>query len=547
MTRYSFDDFCLDDASRAQSRAGSPIALTPRVFDTLRHLLLRGGELVEKNELMQVVWPARVVEENNLNQAISALRRALGERRGEQRYILTVPGRGYRFVATVHATVAGQSSSSATSLRSLAVLPFKLLSAAQDNALQIGMADTLITRLSGLGELVVRPLSAVSRFNAEHDNPLEVGRRLGVDAVLEGTIQLVAARVRISLRLLNVLEGRPQWAEIFDTQGDDLFALQDAVAEKAIAALALRLTYDQRLRLTRRYTEHPEAWRCYALARFFVEQRSPSALAQAIQHFTQVLTFDPGYVLALAGLSDAYTIQGVMGARPPHEVGPLARQAALHALAIDVRLPAAHYALGHALVQYDRDRAGAEMAYRRALELDPNCTDAHHRYAIQLMTSGRPEEAFKQIQCARELDPTSLPIHVTEGFLYYWDRQFQRAITHLRGTLEREPHFWMAHYWLAQVLGCNGEHAAAMSSARCAMTCWGRTALCGWSRGRTRWPAGAARRLLNGTPCWSVRAITMFRPTTLPRFTPAWATPTWFSRGWVAPSESVRGTWTRWV
>ena len=465
MTRYAFDDFCLDDATRLLCRGGVPIALTPRVFDTLLHLLARRGELVDKNELMQAVWPARVVEENNLNQAVSALRRVLGEPRGGHRYILTVPGRGYRFVASVQVDSAGDPASSRP-LRTMAVLPFRLLQPAQDDALQTGMADTLITRLGSLGELVVRPLSAVSRFSGQHHDPLDVGRRLGVDAILEGTIQQADGRVRVSMRLLNVAEGRQQWAEMFDTEAGDLFALQDAVAGKAVAALALRLTYDQRIALTRRYTDNPAAWRCHALARFFVEQRSPSALERAADCFQQALALDPGYALAYAGLSDVYTIQGVMGARPPQEVGPLAREAALQSLAIDERLPMAHYALGHALVQYDRDRVGAEVAYRRALEIDPNCANAHHRCAILLMTSGRAQEAFVEIGRARELDPTSLPVDVTEGFLYYWDRQYSRAIQHLRGVLEREPHFWMAHYWLAQALGIEGNCVDAAASAK---------------------------------------------------------------------------------
>ncbi|EIL98837.1 winged helix-turn-helix domain-containing protein [Rhodanobacter thiooxydans] len=466
MARYAFGDFCLDDATHALSRDGTPVALTPRVFDTLLHLLARSGELIDKDELMQAVWPSRVVEENNLNQAISALRRALGETRGEHRYILTVPGRGYRFVAPVRVASSTDPALAAKPLRTLAVLPFRLLQPVADEVLQTGVADTLITRFSGLGELVVRPLSAVYRFSGAQRDPLEIGRRLGVDAVLDGTIQQAASRVRISLRLLNVAEGRQQWAEIFDTQAHDPFALQDAVAEKAAAALALRLTYDERIRLTRRYTDDPDAWRCYARARFLVEQRSPSGLKQAIACFRQALTLDPGYALPHAELSDVYTLQGVMGARPPHEVGPLALEAALHALAIDERLPVAHYALGHALVQYERDRRGAELAYRRALELDPNCANARHRYAILLMTSARPDEAFTQIRRARELDPTSLPMDVTEGFLYYWDRQYARAIGHLRDSIEREPHYWMAHYWLAQVLGSCGEHAAAATSAQ---------------------------------------------------------------------------------
>ncbi|MFC5527337.1 winged helix-turn-helix domain-containing protein [Rhodanobacter ginsengisoli] len=466
MTRYAFDEFCLDEASRVLSRAGASIALTPRVFDTLLHLLRRGGELVGKDELMQAVWPSRVVEENNLDQAISALRRALGERRGEHRCILTVPGRGYRFVAPVQVLSAAEATTVPKPLRTLAVLPFKLLPPRQDAALEMGLADTLITRLSGLAALAVRPLSAVSRFSGRQHEPMEIGRRLGVDAVLDGTVQQSERRVRVSMRLLDVAEGRQHWADIFDAQSDDLFALQDAVAKKAAAALALRLTYDQRIRLTRRYTEHPEAWRCYALARFFVEQRSPSALKRAVDYFREALSLDPGYALAHAGLSDVYTIQGVMGARPPSEVGQPARQAALQALAIDEQLPVAHYALGHTLVQYERDWVGAELAYRRALELDPNCVNAHHRYAILLMTAGRPDEAFVQIRHARTLDPTSLPIDVTEGFLYHWDRQYTRSIEHLRGTLQREPHFWMAHYWLAQALAFHGEHAAAATSAQ---------------------------------------------------------------------------------
>lgn len=315
---------------------------------------------------------------------------------------------------------------------------------------------------------MVRPLSAVNRFSGQHRDPLDVGRRLGVDAILDGTIQQVSGRVRINMRLLNVAEGRQQWAEIFDTRSDDLFALQDPVSERTVAALSLRLTYDQRIALTRPYTDNPEAWRCHALARFFVEQRSPSALERAVGYFQQTLALDPGHMLAHAGLSDVCMIRGVMGARSPQEAGLLARKAAVRALAIDEHLPMAHYASGHALVQYDRDWAGAERPYRRALELDPNCTNTHHRYAILLMTSGRPDEAFMEIRRARELHPTSLPVDVTEGFLYYWDRPYPRAIRHLREVLEREPHFWMAHYWLAQVLGILGDYAGAAARAQSA-------------------------------------------------------------------------------
>lgn len=465
VTRYAFEDFVVDAATRTLSRGGVAVPLTPRVFDTLLHLVERSGELVGKDELMRVVWARRLVEENNLNQSISALRRALGEHPGEHRYILTVPGCGYRFVAEVRA--AADAAPATKPLRTLAVLPFAVLvPSTGDEANELGMADTLIARLNGLGALVVRPLAAVRRLGGVAQDPFEAGRRLGVDAVLDGSIQRTPDRVRVCMRLLNVATGRQQWTDIFDARAGDLFALQDMVAEKAASALALRLTYDQRIRLTRRYTENPEAWRRYALARFFLDQRSPSALAQAVSYFRQALSCDPGYVLAYAGLSDAYTVQAVFGAEPPHTVCPAAREAALHALSIDERVPLPHAALAHVLVQYDHDWAEAELAYRRALEIDPNCTTAHHRYAILLMTSGRHEKAFAEIRRARELDPTSLPIDVTEGFLHYWARQYAHAIDHLRAAIAREPHFWMAHYWQAQVQGTIGDVVGAVGSAQ---------------------------------------------------------------------------------
>ena len=467
MAIYAFGDFRVDEGARLLTRDGVPVPLTPRIFDTLLHLVRRGGELVDKDELMRAVWPRRIVEENNLNQSISMLRRALGERHSEHRYILTVPGKGYRFVAALDVSGASDAMPDAKPLRTLAVLPFQLLHQPDgDEMLALGIADTLITRLSGLGMLVVRPLSAVRHLGALAQDPCMAGRSLGVDAVLDGSVQHQADRVRVSMRLSNVAQARQQWGEIFDAAAGDLFALQDRVAEQAATALALRLNHDQRSRLTRRHTENPEAWRCHSLGRYCLDQRSPEALRQAATHFRQALALDPDYVLAWTALSDAYAMQGVFGAQPPGAVYPPAREAALRALALDERWPMAHAALGHVRVQFEHDWAGAEQAYRRAIELDPHCTVAHHRYAILLMTAGRAAEAFVHIRRARELDPTALPIDVTEGFLHYWARDYPRAIAHLQATLARAPHFWMAYYWLAQVQGAHGDMAGAVASAR---------------------------------------------------------------------------------
>lgn len=461
MARYAFDAFEVDGARRRLLRNGEPVALSPRAFDALLLLLQRAGEQVDKRELLQALWPLRVVEENNLNQAISSLRRALGESPSEPRYILTVPGRGYRFVGPPPVTVAEP----ARPLRAVAVLPLRCLGPA-DGALAIGMTDTLITRLASLGALAVRPLAAVRRFVGHDIEPQQAGRVLAVDAVLEGTLQSLSGRLRVNLRLHEVDGSSPPWTAGIDAPAGDVFALQDAVAEKVAMALALRLDYAQKLRLVRHHTSDLDAWRAHALARHALEQRSPAALRQAVERFNEALAHDPEYALAWVGLSDAYTIQGVFGARPPGEVGPPARAAALRALQLDDGLAEAHVVLGHMRIQYEGDWLGAEQAYQRALELDPLCVIAHHRYAILLMTSGRAPPSLTLIRRARELDPVSPPIAVTEGFLQHWAGMQAQARDTLLAVLERAPHFWMAHYWLAQVQAACGEHLAALASAR---------------------------------------------------------------------------------
>lgn len=469
MARFTFDAFEVDGARRQLLRDGQAVALTPRAFDALLILLQQAGQEVDKHALMQALWPRRVVEENNLNQAISSLRRALGDSPHDPRYIRTVPGRGYCFVGPAPTA----TTEPPRPLRSLAVLPLRCVGQA-DDALAIGLADTLITRLASLGTLGVRPLAAVRRFLQQDIEPQQAGRMLAVDAVLEGTLQALGGVLRVNLRLHEIGADAPPWTAGLDAPAADVFALQDAVAEKVALALALRLDHEQQRRLVRHHTADVQAWRAHALARHALEQRSPAGLRQAVEHFNEALAHDPAYALAWVGLSDAYTIQGVFGARPPSEVGPPARAAALRALQLDARLAEAHVVLGHTRIQYERDWVGAGQSYQRALELDPLCVIAHHRYAILLMTSGESTAALARIAQARALDPVSPPIAATEGFLQHWAGADEQARDSLLAVLERDPHFWMAHYWLAQVHASRGAPAQALASARRAHELMGR-------------------------------------------------------------------------
>jgi DNA-binding winged helix-turn-helix (wHTH) protein/TolB-like protein len=311
---YEFEGFRIDSAKRLLSGAdGRPEPLMPKAFDLLVYLAANAGRVVDKDELMSAIWPDTVVEENNLTQNISALRRVLGERHRENRFIATVPGRGYKFVADV-TTRNGSSSdgngdgniastlstvdaepdtrtaraesrgrpiaivvavmvmlilaSSAFFLlprtgsvgaggeiKSLAVLPFKPLAPdKRDDAIELGMADTLIAKLSG-GEIVVRPLTAVRRFGDIDQDPIAAGRALGVEAVLDGTIQIADERVRISVRLLRVSDGKQLWVDQYNQKAPDIFALQDSIAERV--ASALQTTFGNKPR--KNYTESLEA------------------------------------------------------------------------------------------------------------------------------------------------------------------------------------------------------------------------------------------------------------------------------------------------
>jgi DNA-binding winged helix-turn-helix (wHTH) protein/TolB-like protein/Flp pilus assembly protein TadD len=521
---YEFGDFRVDAGKRILvSRDGEAIPLTPKVFDTLLYLVEHHGTVLDKDELMQAIWPHTVVEENNLNQTISALRRVLGESRGENRYITTVPGRGYCFVADVKKaaaveSVAERNSPSAvtqlpqradhhksrsllillvvllgfavyylwpltktavskapdtstptnsTTLVSIAVLPFKpLVADHRDESLEMGMADTLIVRLSNLSELTVRPVSSVRKFSGLEQDALAAGRELGVESVLDGQIQRWGDRIRVTARLISVSNGKQLWAGQFDEKFTDIFTLQDLISEKVTSALALKLTGEEQRRLTKHYTENAQAYQMYMFGRFYRNKRTENGSKMAIEYFEDAIANDPNYALAYSGLSESYVGLAVFGAMSPKDAFPKARDAALKALEIDDRIAESHVAVAHFKAQSDHDWSGAEREYQRAIELNPGYADAHRLYAILLMEAGREDEAFAKIKRALEIDPTSVLYNATLGFLHYWARRYDQAIEQLGKTIDMESGHWLAHYWLAQVYAQKGRYSEALSEAQ---------------------------------------------------------------------------------
>jgi adenylate cyclase len=268
---YEFDNFRLDVPNRELLRDGTPVALPAKAFDMLVVLIESGGRLVVKDDLFSRVWPDQIVEESNLTVQVSAIRKALGERKEKPHYITTVAGHGYRFTGNVK-----PSRSSPARIKSIAVLPFKpLVASERDESLELGMADTLITRLSLIGQLTVRPTSAVRQYIKLEDEAAKAGRELMVDAVLDGSIQKSGDRVRVGVRLVSVEQGQTLWTEQFDETFLNIFEVQDAISRKVAGALAVKLGGEEMARLGKHDTDSSEAYELYLKGRYFWNKFTP--------------------------------------------------------------------------------------------------------------------------------------------------------------------------------------------------------------------------------------------------------------------------------
>lgn len=336
----------------------------------------------------------------------------------------------------------------AKAVRSLAVLPFKPIGAGtSDDYLGPGMADALIIKLSNIRQIAVRPTSAVLKYSGQ--DPLAAGRELKADLVLEGSIQQAGESIRVTVQLVSAREGTPLWAEKFDEQFTNIFAVQDRVSEQVARALMLKLTEEERKRLTKRHTENLAAYQLYLKGHYFRNKRTNEGVEKAVECFRQAIDIDPNYALAYTGLADSYGRLSALGMLPQKEAMPKAKAAAIKALEIDDTLAEAHTSLAFVKARYDWDWAGAEREYKRAIELDPNYPQAHRQYALVLLRLGRFDEALAGIKQAMELEPYSLQRHQGLGQVFYYARQYDQALEQGRILLELDPKdgsgFWLAY------------------------------------------------------------------------------------------------------
>src|SRR5262245_20488508 len=544
---YEFDRFCLDASERILLHDQQETPLTPKVFETLLLLVENSGRVIEKEELLQTIWPDSFVEESSLTQNISLLRKALGEGGDGRRFIETIPKRGYKFIAPVRlvnkeapadeappersaapeaaikeeiethlqrqegvapraglqptfsafpanlnsgrkvavvvlalslALAGGAyllaskrqgavSAESENRVRSLAALPFKPLGdESGDDFLGLGMADALILKLGGFDGLTVLTTSSIAQYAGREHDAREVGKRLGVDAVLDGTIQRVGDRVRVTATLLDLRDGKMLWSGKFDERFTDVFTLQDSISGKVSGALRLQLATGGGAHPTRRFTESMDAYQMYSMGLYFSNKDTPESLSKAVEYFRQATEKDPNYALAFAMLADTYAAIAGYGLMTVKELREKAQAAGARALELDGSLPEAIAAVGVVRAQFDGDLEGAEQMYRRALDLNPSFGTVYRLYAILLLETDRFEESIKHMQRALELDPLSPVINTYLSHLYRNSHRPDEALKYTRTALEVDPNFWWARSQQGEAYEAKGMYQEAAAEYR---------------------------------------------------------------------------------
>ena len=511
---------------------GIPIKMKPIPMALLLLLIERRGELVTREQIVERIWGKGVFldTDNSINGAISRIRQVLRDNSEQPSFVQTVTGKGYRFIAVVekvtlpaspapavdppapvpealpesevpssiggsasswrwslplaisillitavaiyslrgHAPIANQPSSRVM----LAVLPFENLTGdASQDYFSDGMTEETITQLGSLNPehlgVIARTSVSVYKHNPK---PLDqVGRELGVQYVLEGSVRRDSENVRVTAQLIQVKDQTHIWAKQYDRKLSDLLALQSEIALEIADEIQLRLG-DHDKPNVKRLAAHSappssEAYDLYLKGLYFWNKREGS-LPMAVDYFQQAVAKDPNYAPAYAGLANSYGLMSTGFQGAPNDLMPKARAAAMEALRLDESLPQAHAALALVAESYDYDWQTAENQFRRAIELDPNYATAHQWYGEYLSWMGRFEEALSESEQARKLDPLSLIVASDRGAVLYRARRYDDAIGQFRSVIDRDPNFGHPYSYLVMCYVRTGRFTEALDLVR---------------------------------------------------------------------------------
>jgi DNA-binding winged helix-turn-helix (wHTH) protein/TolB-like protein/Tfp pilus assembly protein PilF len=504
---YDFGRFRLKTAERVLLREGEPVPLTPKVFDILVTLVEHGGQVVAKDDLMKRVWPNTFVEEGNLTQNISLLRKALGESPGGVQFIETVPRRGYRFVADTNQSPAEVVSSTRSdpalvvpipdttsqparakrtplyavaaglvviaiigvfyftsagnpgttnSIGSIAVLPFVDESADPDaEYINDKIAESLINSLSKLPQLRVVPRSVVAGYKGKEIDPRKIGQELNVQAVVTGRMRRHGDIISIQADLIDLQSVSQLWGQHYDHKVSDVLLVQDDISRDIFENLRLKLNVEEKKQL--------EAYRLYLKGRNAWNKRTGDALLQAIEFFNQAIAIDSNNSAAYAGLADCYNMLVVYGRMEPKEGFPKAKEAATKALEIDESSAEAHSSMAFIKFRWDWDRTATEREFQEAIKLKPAYAPAHQWYSSYLVAVERFDEAIAEAKRTEELEPLSFVASSHLGWIYYLSGQNDKAIEQCRKILELDPSSFPARRYLGLAYEAKGMYAEAIA------------------------------------------------------------------------------------
>jgi DNA-binding winged helix-turn-helix (wHTH) protein/TolB-like protein/Tfp pilus assembly protein PilF len=338
-----------------------------------------------------------------------------------------------------------------TSLRAIAVLPFQSAGAiTEDQYLGFGLTDALITRLGRLSQIVVRPIGAVRSFGKEAD-PVMVGKRLNVQAVLDGTVQRTGNRIQVAVTLRRAEDGGVIWSDSFDEPVSTDFEIEDSISQRLAKALTLQLSRDEEHRLATPSTPNHQAYELYTQGRYYWNKRSVESVQKSIDLFRQATNLDPNYAAAWSGLADAWILAGSYGNSflAPSVAMPKAKEAAERALVLDDSSAEAHTSLAYIHLMWDWDHETAEEEFKRALQINPGYVNAHHWYSHELVALGRFAESHQQSEAALSLDPADVVMNEHMAWHHLMAREYDRSIPQANKAVQLDPGFVQAHRVLA--------------------------------------------------------------------------------------------------
>lgn len=461
-----FGSFELDLCARELRRLGTKIKIQEQPFQILSMLLERRGQVVTREELQSRLWPSDtfVDFDHSLNKAINKLREALDDSTEHPLFIETLAKRGYRFIASLE-SAGSDTHKSREPLDSIAVFPLEIHSSDPDcEYLAVGIPGAVVHSLSQIPDLRVIFWRNTSSEGSQQNDPLAIGRKLGVKAVLIGRLWQRSKKLRLHVDLLETGDGEEIWGDQYDRDLTELFAVQDDISREVSLKLRLKITGEAEIRLAKRYTENIEAYQLYVLARRWCEKRSEEGFRRGVEYLTRAIQMDPNYALAYAELAQCISIPCYYGSVDPNVAYPKAKASALRALEIDPNLAEAHEVLATAMQNYDWDWRNAESRFKRAIELNPSYATAHYHYSYLLAQLGRFAEAIREATEALSRDPVSHLLNAGLAFVLLQARSYERCIKQALTASEVDPNMTLCYLTLGTAYEQKGMHQEAIAA-----------------------------------------------------------------------------------